>query len=147
MVHRNFFLNYDVKKKWPKFCFFSGLACLSLQLRDLSNPLNFVHFHLFIHHHIYLHGQLSITKHFCGYRFKGNNNHSKLLPLKMHHASDPGVILRHAPQGLDSRSSLCYLEVQNVMQSQTVTLIQQQICTKCLLGARQNAGLWRYTVY
>lgn len=65
----------------------------------------------------------------------------------MHHASDPGVILRHAPQGLDSRSSLCYLEVQNVMQSQTVTLIQQQICTKCLLGARQNAGLWRYTVY
>lgn len=88
MVHRNFFLNYDVKK-WPKFCFFCGLACLSLQLRDLSNPLNFVHFHLFIHHHVYLHGQLSITKHFCGYCFKGNNNHSKLFPLKMHHASDP----------------------------------------------------------
>lgn len=118
MVHWNFLLNYDVKNI-AKILLFVWSSMFESSTQGFITPIKFCAFSSL---HIPPHISPWTIKHYQAllwFCFKGNNNHSKLFPLKMHHASDPGAILRHTPSGLDSRNSLCYLEVQNVMKSQT----------------------------
>lgn len=91
-------LNSVNKISWLPPCFWSNLS-ESTFCKWLSSSLNAVYFLSPTYSCIYLHGQLSIYKHFCGYPWKGNANHSKLFPLMM--KCEP-CLMQHSDRSLSS---------------------------------------------